>query len=90
MTSDASDPYKTLFLGKEAYEVSKFSDRNVRTIIIHPVGSAGPDPLDQYGKISWKASVVTGILNQNTIPTVGPIQRDEIWEATQRWMKFFE
>lgn len=66
----ATDVYATLFLGRDAYLVSRFSTQNVRTII-KPIGTAGPlDPLDQFGSIGWKASVVAGILNQNAIVRV--------------------
>lgn len=62
-----TDVYGTLMFGQESYLVSKFSMQNVRTII-KPPGSGGPvDPLDQYGSIGWKASVVSGVLNQNAI-----------------------
>ena len=65
-----TDVYATLFLGRDAYLVSRFSTQNVRTII-KPIGTAGPlDPLDQFGSIGWKASVVAGILNQNAIVMV--------------------
>jgi N4-gp56 family major capsid protein len=66
----ATDVYATLFLGRDSYLVSRFSTQNVRTII-KPIGTAGPlDPLDQFGSIGWKASVVAGILNQNAIVRV--------------------
>ncbi len=65
-----TDVYATLFLGRDAYLVSRFSTQNVRTII-KPIGTAGPlDPLDQFGSIGWKASVVSGILNQNALVRV--------------------
>jgi N4-gp56 family major capsid protein len=65
-----TDVYATLFLGRDAYLVSRFSTQNVRTII-KPIGTAGPlDPLDQFGSIGWKASVVAGILNQNALVMV--------------------
>ena len=86
-----TDPYKTIYLGNEAYTVSKFSDRNVRTII-QPVGSGGPvDPLDQFGSIGWKASLVTGVLGQSAVIPLpdGPIQHDEIVEATKKWEAYF-
>jgi len=66
----ATDVYATMFLGRDAYLVSRFSTQNVRTII-KPIGTAGPlDPLDQFGSIGWKASVVAGILNQNALVLV--------------------
>lgn len=66
----AADVYATLFLGRDAYLVSRFSTQNVRTII-KPIGTAGPlDPLDQFGSIGWKASVVAGILQNNAIVRV--------------------
>ena len=65
-----TDVYATLFIGRDAYLVSRFSTQNVRTII-KPIGTAGPlDPLDQFGSIGWKASVVAGILNQNALVVV--------------------
>src|SRR5438034_1029111 len=65
-----TDVYATMFLGRDAYLVSRFSTQNVRTII-KPIGTAGPlDPLDQFGSIGWKASVVAGILNQAAIVLV--------------------
>lgn len=88
--AEDKDVYKTLMLGQEAYVASKFSQTNVRTII-QPVGSGGPiDPLDQYGKIGWKASVVSGVLNSNAIHMpAGPIEHDEIVEAILRWETYF-
>lgn len=66
----ATDVYITLFLGRDAYLVSRFSTQNVRTII-KPIGTAGPiDPLDQFGSIGWKASVVAGVLNSNALVRV--------------------
>jgi N4-gp56 family major capsid protein len=66
----ATDVYGTLFLGRDAYIVSKFSMQNVRTII-KPIGTAGPlDPLDQFGSIGWKASVVAGIVQPNAMVRV--------------------
>lgn len=66
----ATDIYATLFVGRDSYLVSRFSTQNVRTII-KPIGTAGPlDPLDQFGSIGWKASVVAGILQQNAIVRV--------------------
>ena len=66
----ATDVYVTLFLGRDAYLVSRFSTQNVRTII-KPIGTAGPlDPLDQFGSIGWKASLVAGVLQQNAIVRV--------------------
>lgn len=66
----ATDVYATLFLGRDAYLVSRFSTQNVRTII-RGVGSAGAlDPLDQFGSIGWKASLVAGILQNGAIVRV--------------------
>jgi len=66
----ATDVYATLFVRLDAYLVSRFSVQNVRTII-KPIGTAGPlDPLDQFGSIGWKASVVAGILNDNAMVRV--------------------
>lgn len=66
----ATDIYATLFVGRDAYLVSRFSTQNVRTII-KPIGTAGPlDPLDQFGSIGWKASVVAGILNDSAMVRV--------------------
>lgn len=63
----ATDVYVTLFCGRDSYLVSRFSTQNVRTII-KPIGTAGPlDPLDQFGSIGWKASVVAGVLNANAL-----------------------
>jgi N4-gp56 family major capsid protein len=63
----ATDVYSTMFLGRDSYLVSRFSTQNVRTII-KPIGTAGPlDPLDQFGSIGWKASVVAGVLNVNAL-----------------------
>ena len=68
--TSATDVYGTLFLGRDSYLVSRFSTQNVRTII-KPIGTAGPlDPLDQFGSIGWKASVVAGILQNNAIVRV--------------------
>jgi hypothetical protein len=75
-----TDVYKTIFMGKEAYEVTKFSTQNVRTII-HPVGSAGPDPLDQYGSIGWKASMKV-TFNEDLI-------YGEYWAAVKKWQDYF-
>ena len=66
-TASAADTYITLFCGRDSYLVSRFSTQNVRTII-KPIGTAGPlDPLDQFGSIGWKASVVAGVLNSNAL-----------------------
>jgi N4-gp56 family major capsid protein len=66
----ATDVYATLFLGRDSYLVSRFGTQNVRTII-KPIGTAGPlDPLDQFGSIGWKASVVAGVLQQNAMARV--------------------
>lgn len=63
----ATDVYITLFMGRDSYLVSRFGTQNVRTII-KPIGTAGPlDPLDQFGSIGWKASVVAGRLQDNAI-----------------------
>jgi N4-gp56 family major capsid protein len=65
--TSATDVYITLFVGRDAYLVSRFGTQNVRTII-KPIGTAGPlDPLDQFGSIGWKASVVAGILQANAL-----------------------
>lgn len=62
--------YGTVFLGRDAYLVSRFSTQNVRTII-KAVGESGPlDPLDQIGSIGWKASVAAGVLQANAIVRV--------------------
>lgn len=81
-----SDIYETLFLGKEAYEVTKFSQKNVRTVI-QPIGSSGPDPLDQYGKIGWKASIQAAIVHPLKMPD------EYFWEmveAINKWRDFFD
>jgi hypothetical protein len=82
------DVYETLFLGKEAYITSKFSTQNVRTIIKQPLWGVGPDPLDQYKSIDWKASVTSG----------GGIgvkfyrhseSEDDYWQAVSKWNEYY-
>ncbi len=62
-----ADVYSTFCFGKESYIVSRFSTQSVR-VLIKPVGSAGAlDPLEQFGTIGWKASLVAGVLNVNAM-----------------------
>ena len=62
--------YATLFLGRDAYLVSRFSTQNVKTII-KAIGTSGIyDPLDQAMTVGWKASVTAGILQNSAIVRV--------------------
>lgn len=51
------DVYSTLFLGMDAYGVSRLSGRAMENIV-KPVGSGGTeDPLNQRGTSGWKATM---------------------------------
>ena len=62
--SSNADVYSTIFIGQDAYGVSRISGQAVENIV-KPLGSAGTaDPLNQRASSGWKANKAAVILNQ--------------------------
>lgn len=62
--SSSADVQSTLFLGQDAYGVSRIAGSAVQNIV-KPLGSSGTsDPLNQRATSGWKANKTAVILNQ--------------------------
>lgn len=63
--ADDIDVYATLFMGSDAYGITRISGKSLENIV-KPLGSAGTtDPLNQRGTTGWKATFVAKILNDD-------------------------